>query len=189
MVGMLNDSFAYKYSAQLYCGWCEAWKVDFKYSLKAQASKWFMMVDKKPNIYMAYYNDPENSKAFKEFKADNSNHLKLLYCIDMLNEGVHVDDIDGVILLRPTVSPIIYMQQIGRCLAAGDLTADKIEKLNLIGMVWNVNGGKFSRAYEELKLYHDTYGNLDIKARYVSPSGFCLVNGLIISGILLRSMA
>lgn len=38
MVGMLNDSFAYKYSAQLYCGWCEAWKVDFKYSLKAQAS-------------------------------------------------------------------------------------------------------------------------------------------------------
>ena len=120
MVGMLNDSFAYKYSAQLYCGWCEAWKVDFKYSLKAQASKWFMMVDKKPNIYRTYYNDPENSKAFKEFKADNSNHLKLLYCIDMLNGGVHVDDIDGVILLRPTVSPIIYMQQIGRCLAAGD---------------------------------------------------------------------
>jgi len=39
----------------------------------------------------------------------------------------------------------------------GNLTADKIEKLNLIGMVWNVNGGKFSRAYEELKLYHDTY--------------------------------
>ena len=39
-------------------------------------------------------------------------------------------------------------------------------------MVWNVNGGKFSRAYEELKLYHDTYGNLDIKAKYVSPSGF-----------------
>lgn len=41
-------------------------------------------------------------------------------------------------------------------------------------MVWNVNGGKLSHAYEELKLYHDTYGNLDIKARYVSPSGFLL---------------
>lgn len=36
MVGMLNDSFAYKYSTQLYCGLCEAWKVDFIYSLKAQ---------------------------------------------------------------------------------------------------------------------------------------------------------
>ena len=37
----------------------------------------------------------------------------------MLNEGVHVDDVDGVILLRPTVSPIIYLQQIGRALSAG----------------------------------------------------------------------
>ena len=73
-----------------------------------------------PNIYTANYNDPENSKAFRDFKADMSRHLKLLYCIDMLNEGVHVDDIDGVILLRPTVSPIIYMQQIGRCLSAGN---------------------------------------------------------------------
>lgn len=68
---------------------------------------------------MAYYNGPDNSKAFSEFKADDSAHLKLLYCIDMLNEGVHVDDIDGVILLRPTVSLIIYMQQTGRGLSAG----------------------------------------------------------------------
>jgi hypothetical protein len=37
----------------------------------------------------------------------------------MLNEGVHVDNIDGVILLRPTVSPILYLQQIGRSLASG----------------------------------------------------------------------
>lgn len=29
------------------------------------SSKWFMMGDKKPNIYRAYYNDPENPKAFK----------------------------------------------------------------------------------------------------------------------------
>ena len=32
----------------------------------------------------------------------------------------------------------------------------------------------FWTGYEELKLYHDTYGNLDIKAKYVSPSGFNL---------------
>lgn len=81
-----------------------------------------------PNIYTANYNDPENSKAFRDFKADMSRHLKLLYCIDMLNEGVHVDDIDGVILLRPTVSPIIYMQQIGRCLSAGNTqTPDRVD--------------------------------------------------------------
>ena len=34
------------------------------------------------------------------------------------NEGIHVDDVDGVVLFRPTVSPIIYKQQIGRALSA-----------------------------------------------------------------------
>ncbi|MBQ7291020.1 MAG: Helicase associated domain protein [Clostridia bacterium] len=82
------------------------------------APEWFAKVDAKPHIYTAYSNDPETSKAFADFKADTSDHLKLLYCIDMLNEGIHVEDISGVILLRPTVSPIIYKQQIGRTLSA-----------------------------------------------------------------------
>ena len=83
------------------------------------APQWFSNVDAAPHIYCAYSDDPETDKAFAAFKADSSDHLKLLYCIDMLNEGIHVDDVDGVILLRPTVSPIIYKQQIGRALAAG----------------------------------------------------------------------
>ena len=83
-----------------------------------KAREWFWKVDKKLHIYKAYSNDPETSKAFADFKADKSEHLKLLYCIDMLNEGIHVEDISGVILLRPTVSPIIYKQQIGRALSA-----------------------------------------------------------------------
>ena len=83
-----------------------------------KADVWFAKVDKKPHIYTAYASDPETSKAFADFKADTSKHLKLLYCIDMLNEGVHVEDISGVILLRPTISPIIYKQQIGRALSA-----------------------------------------------------------------------
>ena len=37
----------------------------------------------------------------------------------MLNEGLHVNDIDGVIMLRPTISPIIYLQQLGRALSVG----------------------------------------------------------------------
>lgn len=79
---------------------------------------WFSKVDAVPHVYSAYSDDPETSKAFSDFKEDNSDHLKLLFCIDMLNEGIHVEDISGVILLRPTVSPIIYKQQIGRALSA-----------------------------------------------------------------------
>ena len=83
------------------------------------ALEWFHRIDRKPHIYSVYSDDPTASKSFSDFKADNDDqHLKLLYCIDALNEGVHVPDVSGVILLRPTVSPIIYKQQIGRALSA-----------------------------------------------------------------------
>ena len=85
-----------------------------------QSRTWFAGVNPDIHFYMAYSEDPGTSKAFAEFKADSSSALKLLFCIDMLNEGVHVDGISGVILFRPTISPIIYKQQIGRALTAGD---------------------------------------------------------------------
>ena len=86
-------------------------------------TEWFSKVDKGPHMYSVYSSDPGADKAFKDFKEDNdNNHLRLLYCIDALNEGIHVDDISGVILLRPTVSPIVYKQQIGRALSASKKT-------------------------------------------------------------------
>lgn len=85
-----------------------------------KAGEWFRLVDPFPRIYSVYSDDPSSSKSFAQFKEDNQNdHLRLLYCIDALNEGIHVEGVSGVILLRPTVSPIIYKQQIGRALSAG----------------------------------------------------------------------
>lgn len=85
-----------------------------------KAPEWFRRVDKAPHIYSVYSDDPSASQSFADFKADEDGaHLKLLFCIDALNEGIHVENVSGVILLRPTVSPIIYKQQIGRALAAG----------------------------------------------------------------------
>lgn len=87
--------------------------------MKAKAVEWFGRVDPSPRIYSVYSLDPTTSGDFEAFKADSSdNHLRLLYCIDALNEGIHVEGLSGVILLRPTVSPIIYKQQIGRALSA-----------------------------------------------------------------------
>ena len=95
---------------------------------------WFGAIDTAPHVYSAYSDDPETSRAFSDFKADNSDHLKLLFCIDMLNEGVHVENVSGVILLRPTVSPIIYKQQIGRA-----LSASKTKDAVIFDIVMNVN--------------------------------------------------
>ena len=88
--------------------------------------EWFAGVNPDVVVYQAYSDDPNTDKAFADFKTDTSNRLKLLFCIDMLNEGVHVDDISGVILFRPTISPIIYKQQIGLILTAEDNTTPLI---------------------------------------------------------------
>lgn len=47
---------------------------------------------------------------------DDSDHLRLLSSINMLNEGVHVQ---GVSLFGQTELPIICRQQIGRTLTMG----------------------------------------------------------------------
>lgn len=88
--------------------------------------EWFAKVNAEVAVYEAYSDDPGTDKAFADFKADESDRLKLLFCIDMLNEGVHVEGISGVILFRPTISPIIYKQQIGRALTAGENSAPLI---------------------------------------------------------------
>lgn len=85
----------------------------------AHILEWFGPIDQEPHYYRAFSDNPESSQAFSDFNTDSSDHLKLLFCIDMLNEGIHVRNISGVILFRPTISPIIYKQQIGRALTSG----------------------------------------------------------------------
>ena len=87
----------------------------------AESREWFKDVNPDIDIYSVYSanNDSLNKLAVDSFEQNNSSHLKLLFCVNMLNEGLHVNDIDGVIMLRPTVSPIIYLQQLGRALSVG----------------------------------------------------------------------
>ena len=93
--------------------------VEHLHEMMELSAKWFNKVDDKAHYYCAYSENPLTDENFMAFKKDSSEHLKLLFCVDMLNEGIHIDDISGVILLRPTVSPIVYKQQIGRALSAG----------------------------------------------------------------------
>ena len=65
--------------------------------------EWFGKIDPEPHVYSVSADDPGSRKTFQAFKADTSDHLKLLFSVDLLNEGVHVEDVSGVILFRPTV--------------------------------------------------------------------------------------
>ena len=62
----------------------------------------------------------ENKDIITDFINEKGVNISLLFAVDMLNEGMHIESIDGVILLRPTESPIIFYQQIGRCLQVGN---------------------------------------------------------------------
>ena len=47
-------------------------------------------------------------------KALEEGDLDIVYAVDMFNEGVDVPSIDTVLMLRPTESPVIWLQQLGR---------------------------------------------------------------------------
>lgn len=60
----------------------------------------------------------ENLRILDEFSTSDKKYSALL-CVDMLNEGLHIDGVTGIIMLRKTSSPTIFEQQLGRGLAAG----------------------------------------------------------------------
>lgn len=45
---------------------------------------------------------------------DNNDFLDYIFTVDIFNEGVDIPEVNQVIMLRPTQSPIIFIQQLGR---------------------------------------------------------------------------
>ena len=45
---------------------------------------------------------------------DNPDKIEFIFTVDIFNEGVDIPEINQVLLVRPTESPIIFIQQLGR---------------------------------------------------------------------------
>lgn len=103
--------------------------------LMGKAKEWFGDIDIEPEIYSVFsgdgYTEKINKETIENFENSKSEHIKLLFCIEMLNEGLHVEDISGVIMARPTDSRIIYLQQLGRALSS-DTSRDKTIVFDLV---------------------------------------------------------
>ena len=84
-----------------------------------------------------------NRKALSEFNSSKSNKKKFMFVMDMLNEGVHVEDVDGIVWFRPLNenSKILFMQQLGRCITAiGKDDKDRIPQIiDLVNNTLKVN--------------------------------------------------
>lgn len=111
----------------------------------------------------------ENSDVLKEFD-DASNEtggVKVLIAIDKLNEGVHVDGIDGSFMFRPIgeSSSTLFLQQSGRCISSMSKSITTAEQLleeprkqifdfsgNAFKQINNNIGGRVSRKYDLEKI-------------------------------------
>ena len=86
-----------------------------------------------------FYNNKTMDGASAEGK------LRIMFALDMYNEGIHVPDIDGVIMGRGTSSDILFYQQLGRALAVkGDsgkglhpLVIDLVNNIGAIEELYN----------------------------------------------------
>ena len=60
-------------------------------------------------------NQETREKAIERLVSDEAeNHLDYIFTVDIFNEGVDIPEINQVIMLRPTQSPIVFVQQLGR---------------------------------------------------------------------------
>lgn len=57
----------------------------------------------------------ERENAIERLEDENqSNHLDYIFTVDIFNEGVDIPQVNQVIMLRPTQSAIVFVQQLGR---------------------------------------------------------------------------
>ena len=115
--------------------------------------EWFSGVNGDIHAYKTTSADPYGSRDFRAFKEDDSPALKVLYCINQLNEAVHVRGIDAIVMVRPTKSPIIFQQQLGRVLSSGGGSTPLVFDLcNNFGSLGGITGmqERMERAYETL---------------------------------------
>jgi superfamily II DNA or RNA helicase/HKD family nuclease len=54
---------------------------------------------------------PERQRALDDLAA---RRINVVFCVDLFNEGVDVPVVDTLLLLRPTDSPTLFLQQLGR---------------------------------------------------------------------------
>ena len=83
------------------------------------AGEWFGKIDAEPEIYRVSSKHDDSQQQLDEFNVSDSDHIKLLYCVGMIDEGVHLKGVSGVILTAKTGSRPTYLQRLGRAISSG----------------------------------------------------------------------
>lgn len=83
-------------------------------------------------------NDTEEDReeAIQRLEGNGTNKLDYLFTVDIFNEGVDIPMINQVVMLRPTTSAIIFVQQLGRGLRKSN-SKDYLTVIDFIGNYQN----------------------------------------------------
>ncbi len=101
--------------------------------------------------------------------------LAILFSVDLFNEGVDLPEIDTVMMLRPTESKILFLQQLGR----GLRKSPGKEKLLVLDFIGNHHG--FLHKPQALFSVGSNFRELARFAREVELGRFCLPRGCYVN--------
>ena len=114
------------------------------------------------SIYEADVSVKDVDSVIRAFNKDKSDNLKILVSVNMLNEGIHAEGCEGVIMFRSTCSKNIFQQQIGRCMCANPeskkpIVIDLVDNLYREDYIWDFTSGLQQPISEEENDKNDDY--------------------------------
>jgi len=112
--------------------------------------------------------EDERESAIQSLESNDPDKLNYLFTVDIFNEGVDIPKVNQVVMLRPTSSAIIFVQQLGR----GLRKAEDKEYLTVIDFIGNYNNNYLI----PIALYGDSSYNKD-KIRSLLNAGSSLIPG------------
>lgn len=146
-------------------------------------TQWFSEsnVYKKVNTFMSYSTTGDKIDQLSDFKHTTPDgEIDILFSINKLSEGIHVDNVSAVIFLRNTTSNNIFLQQLGRVFSASntETTPIVLDLINNLEIVENSHiysyiqksAAKFNSIKKQLGLLSDKNSVMDVKFEVIDET-------------------
>ena len=126
-------------------------------TLKESFTKWMNEAGFKTSNYVVNYKNTQSLKEMQRFRNDitNNDTVQVIFSVNMLNEGIHVPEVDAVVFLRSTISKNVFLQQLGRSMDAGytgrPIVFDMVDNLSVTEIINELKINFKNRQKEEKK--------------------------------------
>ncbi|MBC8196072.1 MAG: DUF3427 domain-containing protein [Actinobacteria bacterium] len=80
----------------------------------------------------AVHSGPGSDLRHRAVEELRSSTIEVIFTVDVFNEGVDIPEIQSVLMLRPTESPVVFLQQLGRGLRIAE-GKDALQVIDFVG--------------------------------------------------------